>query len=168
MRSFCLLASAFLMATLSPHAFGKRLTRVEQKRIVAIVERVPANLVEPGLPATQLATWLRQTLGSGASIQWDISDCDLMPDFSKPVETYPLCVGVRARTASQVWMTLHFEIGTLGNHDPTHPSLARQSFVVRGDILNGCIGGLVRLSTLRKQIDRLSSMPGCDKPLPRH
>jgi len=167
MRRFSLVAGAFLFATFSSHAFGKPLPRAEQKRIVGIVKRAPANLVEPGLPATELATWLCQTLGSGASIQWDISDCDLMPNFSKPAGTYPLCVGVRARTASQVWMKLHFEIGTIGNHDPTHPTLARQSFLVRGNILNGCTGLLVQLSTLRKQIDQLDSMSGCDRPLPR-
>lgn len=166
MTNLYVVATAFVLVLLSPQASGKRLRRAEQKRIVGAVERVPARVLDPELPSTSLGTWMRQTLGTDATIEWDISDCDLKPDFSEPAETYPLCVGVRARTPSQIWMKLHFAIGTVGKYDPNRPSLERQSLMVRGNILNGCIGDLDRLSSLPKEIERLVSMSGCDAPPP--
>ena len=128
------------------------------------VERVAANVVDPELPSTGLAIWIRQSLGNEAKIDWDISDCDLKPDFSQPAETFPLCVGVWARTPSQIWMKLHFRIGSVGKYDVNHPSLERQSLMARGNIVNGCIGKLDRLASLPREIERLTAMSGCVTP----
>ena len=155
-------ATAFAVVLSSAHA--NDLSRADRKRIVHTVERVPASVVDPELPSTGLATWIRQTLGNEATIDWDISDCDLKPDFSQPPDTFPLCVGVRARTPSQIWMKLHFRIGAVGDYDAKRPSLERQSLMARGNILNGCLGKLDRLSSLPKEIERLSSISGCVRP----
>lgn len=166
MRNKHLVATVFALAILASHASGAGLTRAEQKRIVRSVERVPAKVLDPELPSIALAIWVRQTLGTEATIEWNISDCDLKPDFSQPVPTYPLCVVVRAETPAHIGMKLHFDIGTLGKYDVKHPSLARQSLIARGNILNGCIGQLDRLSSLPKEIERLASMSGCERPAP--
>ncbi len=166
MDNFTISAAAFALFFLPFPALAEQLTPAELQRIVQTVEHVPASALDTELPSTELAIWLRQVLGIEAMIQWDISDCDRKPDFSQPRETYPMCVAVRARTSSGTWMKLHFEIGTLGNHDANHPVLAETSFMVRGNIGNGCVVGFDRLSALPKQVDSFASMACCDEPAP--
>jgi hypothetical protein len=48
-----------------------------QDELVARVQSVSADLVDPVLPHIPLQEWIKAALGSGAAIVWERSDCDL-------------------------------------------------------------------------------------------
>ena len=157
------LSIVLMLAMLAAHrATPQILSHATQTRIVSEVKNVPAHVVDAQLPYTSLAAWMATALGANSGMQWAVSDCDLKPDFSQSPETYPLCVALRANTPQHISMKLHFLIGTRGSQRPERPTLEKQSFLVRGNILLGCVASLDRLSELPFQLRRLAAMQKCE------
>jgi hypothetical protein len=101
-----------------------------QDELVARVQSVSADLVDPALPHIPLQEWINATLGSGAAIVWERSDCDLKPAPREPKEGYPICVVIRAGwKAERIGMKLHFLASSTRGNRVEPPQLQPQSFM---------------------------------------
>lgn len=87
--SFLLLASGWLDCE------GRELPKPEIRQLVARIRRLPANALDPSQPAVPLERWLEETIPSLSPQEWDISDCDLKPNFAESSDIWPLCIVAR-------------------------------------------------------------------------
>lgn len=83
----------------------------DETTAVAYAKMIDVSTLDPALESQPLEEWLRVGPAPMERIEWQMSDCDLKPDYKEPAEGYPLCVRVpyqRGRVSG--WMVI--TIGT--------------------------------------------------------
>src|SRR3954447_258077 len=60
--------------------------------IVSQAKQLDVAKLDPALKPQLLEDWLRHGPARVETLQWDVSDCDLKPDYPEPAAGYPLCV----------------------------------------------------------------------------
>lgn len=122
--SFLLLASGWLDCE------GRELPKPEIRQLVARIRRLPANALDPSQPAVPLERWLEETIPSLSPQEWDISDCDLKPNFAESSDVWPLCIVARVSPdPGGFGIRLHILVGTYGRGALCNPSVHSQSFM---------------------------------------
>lgn len=87
-----------------------------EESIIAEVKQTNVSSIDPRLEPMLYAAWLQRTLGSSATIQWEVDDCG---EGANSKGTWPLCVTAIGKFHEQgeVLVSLavgHSEIGILG------------------------------------------------------
>ena len=115
MRIYHFIAVAILL-TCSGILAAKQSFRADQ--VVKYAKAVDVMKLDSSLPSQRLDEWLRLGPAHVGSTQWEISDCDLKPDFSYPNHVAPLCTKVHfVRGNAKGWLIIRvgtFPDGILG------------------------------------------------------
>jgi TonB family protein len=64
----------------SPLALGMQSSLELEKRALADAQRIPAQELDPELPKVPFANWMKQTVGPGAGLTWQLSECGEIKD----------------------------------------------------------------------------------------
>src|SRR5947207_13831892 len=96
-------------------------TCYSQKKVVGYAKAIDVGNLDPILSSQRLDEWLRSgSVGLDNAI-WEISDCDLKPDFSDPKYVAPLCVKVRfKRDGVAGWVIITVGTALKGVIGPPH------------------------------------------------
>ena len=91
-------AAILLLLSLSPPlAWGQKTAKVTEQRIISYTKALDVSKLDPSLPSHRLDQWLRFGPAHLDTVTWEMSECDLMPDFSNRHYVAPLCAKVRFR-----------------------------------------------------------------------
>lgn len=91
------------------------------------IRRLPASAVDGTQSAIPLEQWLLSALETAGPIDWEISDCDLKPDDSKPTRR---CVTARSQPKpGGLGVRLHIFVDTVEGGAAAKPTVAPQSFL---------------------------------------
>ncbi len=155
------LAALAVLLVASPTA-----TRRRPDNLVSRVKAVFADRVDSELPHVPLEHWLNDAFVPGAKVEWERSDCDLMPWYPQPREGYPVCVVARASVQGlRIGSKIHFLASTtLGRS--VHPPVFQQQSLIGCMSSSGRTDGHVdrvamRLSELPEIIKLLRASAEC-------
>jgi hypothetical protein len=144
---------------------GAQLTKAGAAGIIRKVERMSVADLDPSLPRQPLDSWLKRIFGPGASVEWEISDCDLKPSAPEPSMGYPLCVTARAGEPRHVGVKLHILVGAYKRGVFGRPEVHSQSFMScsspNGPATGMDFRGLRRLSEIPKNLEALRASDKC-------
>jgi hypothetical protein len=79
---------------------GQKTAEVTEQRIISYARALDVSKLDPSLSSQRLDQWLRFGPAHLDRVTWEMSDCDLKPDFSNPKYVAPLCAKVRFRRGS--------------------------------------------------------------------
>jgi hypothetical protein len=142
-------------------AGGGRLDAKSRAAAIEYAKRLPAESIEAGLPTTSLDEWLRRTVNAG-SLQWFISDCDLITAGEAP-KRVPLCIGARVSDRDPIYLRFHLAVGNMADGVSGKPCVLKQSFVScnrAGQPSDDSLRSFGQLSALPAIVDRLKTTCG--------
>jgi TonB family protein len=64
----------------SPLALGMQSSLELEKRALADAQRIPAQELDPELPKLSFGNWMKQVVGPGAGLTWQLSECGEIKD----------------------------------------------------------------------------------------
>jgi hypothetical protein len=144
---------------------GAQLTKAGATEVTRKVKHMSVADLDPLLPRQPLDSWLKRIFGPGASVEWEISDCDLKPGEPEPSMGYPMCVTVRAGEPRNVGVKLHILVGAYKRGVFGKPEVHPQSFMgcsSRNGPLPGMdFRGVQRLSDIPKNLEALRASSKC-------
>jgi hypothetical protein len=116
-------ASILLLLSLSAQlTCGQKTAKVTEQRIISYAKALDVSKLDPSLSSQRLDQWLRFGPAHLDTVTWEMSDCDLKPDFSNPNYVAPLCAKVRFRRGNcGGWAII--TVGTFRNGISGHPHL---------------------------------------------
>src|ERR1700739_3259709 len=89
-------ASILLLLSLSaPLAWSQKTAKVTEQQIISYARALDVSKLDPSLSSQRLDQWLRFGPAHLNTVTWEMSNCDLRPDFSNPNYVEPLCAKVR-------------------------------------------------------------------------
>jgi hypothetical protein len=138
-------------------------SKAEQLRIVEKAKNVTAQALDASQPAVLLDRWLKDTLGSKATIDWAVGDCDLKPSYDQ-TDGYPMCAEVRAGRPHHIGLRLLVLMGTVTGGVSGAPTVTEQSFIAcwsSKGLAAGMHFPVKTLSDIPKHIETLTSRPEC-------
>ncbi|MGH9727987.1 MAG: hypothetical protein ACRD4V_05280 [Candidatus Acidiferrales bacterium] len=68
-----------------------------ERQVISYAKALDVAKLDPTLSSQRLDKWLHSGPARVDTVTWEMSDCDLMPDFSNPNYVAPLCAKVRFR-----------------------------------------------------------------------
>jgi hypothetical protein len=144
---------------------GAQLTKAGAAEITQKIERMSVADLDPSLPPQPLAAWLKSVFGPGASVEWEISDCDLKPEVPEPSIGYPMCVTARGGRARLEGVKLHILVGAHTRGVFGKPEVQPQSLMGCSSP-NGPLAGMdfrsvQKLSDIPKGIEALRAGGKC-------
>src|SRR5580704_6489075 len=87
--------SILLLLSLSAQpTFAQKPVKVTEQRIISYAKALDVSKLDPSLSSQRLDQWLRFGPAHLDTVVWEMSDCDLKPDFSNPHYVGPLCAKV--------------------------------------------------------------------------
>jgi hypothetical protein len=95
--------------------------------LIEKVQSLPASQVDTTQNDIPLKAWLTELVGPDADTTWQVSSCDLKPDYSTPEESWPLCVEFVGRRKGSLGVRLHIDLGTFGSPNLANAKVHRQS-----------------------------------------
>jgi hypothetical protein len=153
--------TAILAIACAAGAHAEPLTLENARALIAKVQQLPVNQLDTSLPSQPLERWLATTLGTGATIEWSIGDCDIKASTEGSA---PFCVVARGSAKPDIGFRIHILVGTYGHSSVKKPILLPQSFIGRGLQKEGCMLGVISLSELSSDLAQLKATEGCSDP----
>jgi hypothetical protein len=116
-------ASILLLLSLSaPLAWGQKTAKLTEHLIISYVKALDVSKLDPSLTSQRLDQWLRFGPAHLDTVTWEMSDCDLKPDFSNPNYIEPVCAKARFRRGNREGWAI-ITVGTFRNGISGHPHL---------------------------------------------
>ena len=132
-----------------------------QRQMVTNTKRLSAQALDSTQAAVLLEQWLHETLGPKATLEWEVSDCDLKPDYPEPPDGYLMCVAVRASLPPRIGLRLHVLVGTFKRGVFGQPSIEKQSFMGCSSLVDGPFASISSLADIPRNIESFSSKEKC-------
>lgn len=154
-------ASILLLLSLSaPLAWGQKTAKVTEQRVISYAKALDVSKLDPTLSSQRLDQWLRFGPAHLDTVAWEMSDCDLKPDFSNPNYVGPLCAKVRFRRGNcGGWAII--TVGTFRDGISGVPHLEYIIFAMTGSNYDPPPESN-KLSDLPRLMDKASSSMGPD------
>ena len=144
---------------------GAQLTKAGAAEIVQKIERMSVADLDSSLPPQPLGAWLKSVLGPDASVEWEVSDCDLKPWEPEPSMGYPMCVTARAGRPKHEGLKLHILVGASKRGVFGRPEVQPQSFVgcssPRGPLAGMDFRSVPKLSDIPRLVGALRASVEC-------
>ena len=132
-----------------------------QRQMVTNTKRLSAQALDSTQAAVPLEQWLHETLGPKATLEWEVGDCDLKPEYPEPPDGYSMCVAVRASVPPRIGLRLHVLVGTFKRGVFGPPSIEKQSFMGCSSLVDGPFASVSRLADIPRNIETFSSKEKC-------
>ncbi len=132
-----------------------------QRQMVANTKRLSAQALDSTQAAVPLEQWLHETLGPKATLEWEVGDCDLKPEYPEPPDGHSMCVAVRASLPPRIGLRLHVLVGTFKRGVFGQPSIEKQSFMGCSSLVDGPVASISRLADIPRTIESFSSKEKC-------
>jgi hypothetical protein len=84
-----------VILVLIPQTLAK--SRFTERQVVDYAKSLNVSKLDPTLSSQRLDQWLKSGPAHLDKVTWEMSDCDLKPNFSDPQYVAPLCAKVRFR-----------------------------------------------------------------------
>jgi hypothetical protein len=116
-------ASILLLLSLSaPLTWGQKTAKVTEQRVISYAKSLDVSKLDPSLSSQRLDQWLRLGPAYLDTVTWEMSDCDLKPDFSNPNYVESLCAKVRFKRGDRGGWAI-ITVGTFRNGISGQPHL---------------------------------------------
>jgi hypothetical protein len=150
-------ASILLLLSLSaPLAWSQKTAKVTEQQIISYARALDVSKLDPSLSSQRLDQWLRFGPAHLNTVTWEMSNCDLRPDFSNPNYVEPLCAKVRFKRGDcGGWAII--TVGSFRNGISGHPHL-EYIFATVGSNYDRASESS-KLSDLPKLLEEASSSP---------